>query len=46
MDVSNKLNEAVHTAGTVISIVPLLLMYFVLQKWFVEGVDRSGLTGQ
>ena len=44
--ISNKLNEAIHTAGTLVSIVPLLVMYFVLQKWFVEGVDRSGLTGQ
>ena len=42
----DKFNEAVHTAGTIVSIIPLLLMYFVLQKWFVEGVDRSGLTGQ
>ena len=42
----DKFNEAVHTAGTIISIIPLLVMYFILQKWFVEGVDRSGLTGQ
>ncbi|MDF2699478.1 MAG: transporter permease [Haloplasmataceae bacterium] len=40
------LNEAILMAGTLISILPLLLIYFLLQKWFVEGVDRSGITGE
>lgn len=40
------LNEAVYMAGILVSILPLLLVYFVLQRWFVEGVDRSGITGQ
>ena len=42
----NTLNEAIYMAGTLISIIPLLLLYFVLQRWFVEGIDRAGLTGQ
>lgn len=42
----DNLNEAIYMAGTLISIIPLLLMYFVLQKWFVEGIDKTGLTGQ
>lgn len=42
----DSLNEAIYMAGTLISLLPLLLMYFVLQKWFVEGVDKTGLTGQ
>ena len=42
----NSINEAIYMAGTLISLLPLLLMYFVLQKWFVEGVDKTGLTGQ
>lgn len=42
----DSLNEAIYMAGTLISLVPLLLMYFVLQKWFVEGIDKAGLTGQ
>lgn len=40
------LNEAIYMAGTLISILPLLLLYFGLQRWFVEGVDRSGITGE
>jgi len=40
------LNEAIYMAGTLISILPLLFIYFLLQRWFVEGVDRSGITGE
>ena len=42
----DRLNEAIYMAGTLISILPLLLLYFGLQKWFVESVDRSGITGE
>ena len=42
----NKLNDAVFMAGTLISIIPLLIVYFILQKRFVEGIDKAGLTGQ
>ncbi len=40
------LNEAIYMAGTLVSILPLLFIYFILQRWFVEGVDRSGITGE
>lgn len=43
---SNKLNEGVTMAGTMITLIPLLLTYFVLQDYFVESVDRSGITGE
>ncbi|MBR4223180.1 MAG: carbohydrate ABC transporter permease [Oscillospiraceae bacterium] len=32
-------------AGCLISITPILLMYIFLQKYFTEGIARSGLTG-
>jgi multiple sugar transport system permease protein len=32
-------------SGCLLSILPLLVMYTFLQKYFVEGVERSGLTG-
>lgn len=32
-------------AGCLISILPLLIMYIFLQKYFVEGIERSGLGG-
>lgn len=31
-------------AGTVISIIPLIIVYFIMQKRFMEGVERSGLV--
>jgi len=42
----NQLNEAVKLAGTILTIAPLLVVYFLLQRWFVEGIDRSGITGE
>lgn len=44
--VTNRLNEGIRMAGTVISIIPLLLLYVLLQKQFVESVDRTGITGE
>ncbi|MCL2053119.1 MAG: carbohydrate ABC transporter permease [Oscillospiraceae bacterium] len=32
-------------AGCLIAILPMLIMYIVLQKYFTEGIARSGLTG-
>ena len=43
---STNLNEAVQMAATVITILPLLILYLVIQKQFVKGVDRSGITGE
>ncbi|MFC4386740.1 carbohydrate ABC transporter permease [Gracilibacillus marinus] len=42
----NKINEGIKMAGTVISILPLLIIYFFLQRYFVESVDRTGITGE
>lgn len=32
-------------AGSVITLLPILLLYFLVQKQFIEGVARSGLKG-
>lgn len=32
-------------AGCILSIAPLLVMYVFLQRYFIEGVERSGLVG-
>lgn len=39
-------NESIRMAATMISILPVLLMYFVLQRYFVESIDRTGITGE
>lgn len=40
------LNESIKMSGTMLSILPLLIMYFVLQRQFVESLDRTGITGE
>ncbi|GHV32554.1 transporter [Clostridia bacterium] len=32
-------------AGIVLAIIPLVLLYVLLQKQFIEGVERSGIVG-
>ena len=44
---SSGANESLPTimAGAVISIIPILLLYFVLQKYFISGLTSSGIKG-
>jgi multiple sugar transport system permease protein len=46
VNIFDRLNEAVKLSGTFLNILPLLVMYFVLQKWFVESIERTGVTGE
>jgi multiple sugar transport system permease protein len=46
VNIFDRLNEAVKLSGTFLNILPLLIIYFILQKWFVESVETSGITGQ
>lgn len=39
------INKAVCMASTFLVILPLLIAYMFVQKQFMEGVERSGLTG-
>ena len=32
-------------AGSVLSLIPVLIVFLVLQKYFVEGVAATGLKG-
>ncbi len=43
---ANIQNEAITMAGTILTIAPLLLVYFCLQRYFTEAIDRSGITGE
>lgn len=42
----NTVNEAIKMAGTCLNILPLLVIYFFTQRWFIEGIDKSGITGE
>ncbi len=45
-DMATSLNESVRMAATSLSILPLLIMYFILQRYFIESIDRTGITGE
>ena len=42
----NRINEAIRLAGTLLTISPLIVVYILLQKQFVEGLEHSGITGE
>ncbi len=46
VNIFDRINEAVKMSGTFLNILPLLVMYFVLQRWFVESVEMTGITGE
>ncbi len=41
-----ELNEAIMMAGNMMTILPLLVLYFVAQRYFTESIDRTGITGE
>ncbi len=45
-DAAMSINEAVTLAGTLLSCLPILIMFVVLQKQFVESIEKSGITGE
>ena len=42
----NKMNESLRMAATILTIIPLMAVYLVLQKQFIEGIESSGITGE
>lgn len=43
---SASINEAYRMAGTVLSVLPLMILYFIMQRYFVESIDNAGITGE
>ena len=41
-----ELNEALVLAGNMLTILPLLVLYFIAQRHFTESIDRTGITGE
>ncbi len=40
-----KIQELYLDAGVIMVVLPILIIYLVLQKYFIEGVERSGIVG-
>ena len=32
-------------AGCLLSLIPIVIIYCFLQRYFIEGIERSGITG-
>ena len=45
-DTANRLNERYQFAATLLTIIPLILFYLVMQKQFVKGIESTGITGE
>jgi multiple sugar transport system permease protein len=43
---ARELMQAAKLAGNILTILPLLILYFFTQKHFVESIDRTGITGE
>lgn len=41
-----QINEGVRLAATLLIILPMVIVYFTIQRWFVEGVEKTGVTGE
>ena len=41
-----RLNESFKMAATLVSIIPLLILYAFAQQQFIEGIERTGITGE
>jgi len=40
-----RLNEAYRMAGTLVAISPLFILYLIVQRQFIKGIENTGLTG-
>ena len=44
--VDESLSEAISMAATLLSILPLLILYGIVQKQFIQGIENTGITGE
>ncbi|NLG81296.1 MAG: carbohydrate ABC transporter permease [Bacilli bacterium] len=41
-----RINESYKMAGTLITMLPLIILYIFAQRQFIEGIERTGITGE
>lgn len=44
-DIHTPQTAAYMMAGCVLFVVPVLIIYIIIQRWFIESIDRVGITG-
>ena len=45
-EASQMLNEGIRLAATLLIVLPMLIVYIILQKYFIKGVEQSGIAGE
>ena len=40
-----RINEAFRMAGTLLAMLPLFVLYLLVQKQFIKGIENTGITG-
>lgn len=46
VDLSTYYNAALIMAAMVLVILPVLVIYFILQHWFIQSIELTGITGE
>jgi multiple sugar transport system permease protein len=41
-----RINESFKMAATLITMAPMMIMYLFVQRQFVEGIEKTGITGE
>jgi multiple sugar transport system permease protein len=44
-NISNPRSASIAMAGCILYIAPMLIFYMIVQRWFIESIDRVGITG-
>ena len=45
-EATQMVNEGIRLAATLLIIIPMLIVYAILQKYFIKGVEQSGIAGE
>lgn len=45
-NIEAQLNQGIELAAAVLSIIPLLLIYVLVERRLIESIDKSGITGE
>jgi len=43
---ARELMQSAKLAGNILTILPLLILFFFTQRYFVEAIDKTGITGE
>lgn len=41
-----RINEGIQMAGTLLTIIPLVVLYIIIERQLIESLDRTGITGE